>query len=305
MPHAPRNRSRHRTEEALGSRILTSVIVAPAVAAMILVFPAWAVALILALVAVAAGREWGRMIPDGIVFIPIIVLSMLVSGIIAFGYSPDWLGLICALSLLGWGMALVWIVRFERGLDVPFLTHSMGHIVIGWWVIVPTWCALIYHLLQNPGSSGSGKWLPDGDWWDWPGQWRLLFILLLVWVADTGAYFFGRIFGRRPLAENTSPGKSIEGVAGGLVAVIALMLATGLFVEWSRMQMLVFVSLAVVVFLFSVLGDLFESLAKRHRGIKDSGRLLPGHGGILDRMDSLSAAAPAFVVGLEILRVFS
>ena len=275
---------------------------------MILVFPAWAVALILALAAAAAGREWGRMIPDRIVFVPIIILSVLVSGIIAFGHSPYWLGLICALSLLGWGVALVWIARFERGLEVRFLKHSKGHLIAGWWVIVPTWCALVYHLLQNPGSSGSGMSLPESpvsDWRDWQGQWLLLFILLLVWAADTGAYFFGRIFGKHPLAENTSPGKSLEGVAGGLVAVIALTLATGLFAGWPRTEILAFGSLAVVVFLFSVLGDLFESLAKRHRGIKDSGRLLPGHGGILDRMDSLSAAAPAFAVGLEFLRVLS
>ncbi len=305
MPRALRSRSRRRKEEHLRSRVLTSVIVAPAVAVAILVLPPWAVALILALVAAAAGREWGRMIPDGTVFVPVIVLSLLAAGLAAaFGHSLH-LQFLCVLSLCGWGLALAWIVRFERGREVRFLKHSTGHLMAGWWVIVPTWCALVYHLTDASGSGGSGGSASDPSVGDWPGQWRILFVLLLVWAADTGAYFFGRLFGKHPLAGNTSPGKSLEGMAGGLAAVVALTLATGWFAQWPPKEILAFGLLTVVVFLFSVLGDLFESLAKRHRGIKDSGRLLPGHGGILDRMDSLSAAAPAFAVGIELLRVLS
>jgi phosphatidate cytidylyltransferase len=132
------------------------------------------------------------------------------------------------------------------------------------------------------------------------GPLRLLFALFLIWAADVGAYFAGRAFGKRKLAPRVSPGKSWEGVYGGvaLALVIAVIAGEWLFhlrgFAWAP-----FLLLSVAIVLFSIVGDLGESLLKRQVGAKDSGTLLPGHGGLLDRIDSLLAALPATALGLK------
>jgi phosphatidate cytidylyltransferase len=129
----------------------------------------------------------------------------------------------------------------------------------------------------------------------------MLFLLLLVVAADIGAYFAGRQFGRNKLAPRVSPGKTWEGVLGGIggAGIVA-----GVGVSFFEVPIGPFVGLSLVTVLASVVGDLTESLFKRHAGVKDSGSLLPGHGGVLDRVDSVTAAAPIFLVGLERLGLF-
>ena len=125
----------------------------------------------------------------------------------------------------------------------------------------------------------------------------LLFMLTLVWVADIGAYFSGRKFGRHKLAPRISPGKTIEGVVGGLCANLLWMLAVYQYSDGWGLSLPQFIAIGVLTSLVSVVGDLFESVLKREAGVKDSGKLLPGHGGVLDRIDSLIAASPLFVSG--------
>ena len=121
----------------------------------------------------------------------------------------------------------------------------------------------------------------------------LMYLLLLIWTADSGAYFAGRDFGRHKLAPVISPGKSIEGVVGGLLfCTLLAYFAAGYFLIEDRVA---FILLSLVVTFISVYGDLFESLMKRRANVKDSGNILPGHGGVLDRIDSLIAAGPSFV----------
>jgi phosphatidate cytidylyltransferase len=117
-----------------------------------------------------------------------------------------------------------------------------------------------------------------------------------VVAADIGAYFAGRQFGRSKLAPRVSPGKTWEGVIGGLAAAAAMAF---IGVEWFEKNPVPFMSLCAIVVVASIIGDLTESLFKRHAGLKDSGSILPGHGGVLDRVDSVTAAAPVFLVGLE------
>lgn len=136
----------------------------------------------------------------------------------------------------------------------------------------------------------------------------LLYLILLVIIADSGAYFVGRKFGKRKLAVTISPGKSVEGAIGGIVLAGLFSLAailyftsdeTAIFIAQERMMLILnFVSLSLLVVIISISGDLFESVVKRHAGMKDSGNILPGHGGVLDRIDALTAAAPLFFVGL-------
>jgi phosphatidate cytidylyltransferase len=126
----------------------------------------------------------------------------------------------------------------------------------------------------------------------------LLFLFLIVWMADTAAYFAGKRFGKNKLAEQLSPGKTREGLLGAVIGTFILSLAGVWWFELNIMQSVYFVLLCVLTALISVVGDLFESLLKRNAGAKDSGSLIPGHGGVLDRIDSILAAAPGFVLGM-------
>jgi len=130
------------------------------------------------------------------------------------------------------------------------------------------------------------------------GGWILLYLLTLVWVADIGAYFSGRKFGKRKLAPGISPGKTWEGVAGGIILNIGWMFIVFAISNGWGIALWQFLLIGLATSIISVIGDLYESILKREALVKDSGKLLPGHGGVLDRIDSLIAATPVFVVGL-------
>jgi len=136
------------------------------------------------------------------------------------------------------------------------------------------------------------------------GVMRLIYLFFLIFAADTGAYFAGRTFGKHKLAPNVSPGKTIEGAIGGVLLCGAWSLVGGVYIfhaEGNALIALFFLSLVIAA--FSIVGDLTESMFKRVAGIKDSGNILPGHGGILDRVDSILAAAPVMVLGLQLLKI--
>lgn len=181
-----------------------------------------------------------------------------------------------SVSVLAWCGALLWLRHYATHpdhRDQPWLTGFAGVVVL-----VAPWVAFM-GLRSDFG----------------PGY--VLFLFLLVWAADVGAYFAGRRWGRRKLAPAISPGKTWEGVAGAGAATLILAwlgaVLLGESVRWSA-----FVAVCLMTAGFSIIGDLFESMIKRQCGVKDSGSLLPGHGGVLDRVDSLTAAAPVFLLGL-------
>ncbi|MGH8196564.1 MAG: phosphatidate cytidylyltransferase [Steroidobacteraceae bacterium] len=176
------------------------------------------------------------------------------------------------LTMLGWVPLFGWIV-FAPERKAAWLAA-----IAGIWALVPTWLAL------------SRLYLQDGN-----GRELVVFVLLLAWAADIGAYFAGRRFGRFRLAPFVSPNKTWEGVLGGLVAGFLVALAAR---AWFELPALAFLSLCVAAVLVSVVGDLLESMFKRQRGLKDSGSLLPGHGGMLDRIDSLTSSVPLLALGL-------
>jgi phosphatidate cytidylyltransferase len=170
-----------------------------------------------------------------------------------------------------------------------------------WWVFALIWVAIAPARVNRVTAAGAGLLVLVPAWLALArlhaaGPQLLLFLILLVGAADVGAYFAGRRFGHNTLAPRVSPGKTWEGVLGGLVAA-ALLAAVGVW--WFKVDAPRFLALCVVVVVASIIGDLTESLFKRHAGLKDSGRLLPGHGGLLDRVDSVTAAAPVFLIGLE------
>ena len=151
-------------------------------------------------------------------------------------------------------------------------------VLIGLLILLPAWQGLV--LLKQ-----------------WPlGNYLIVAVMVLVWGADIGAYFSGRAFGKRKLAPQVSPGKSWEGVLGGLLTCLLIALAVGLSRHWGVVELVLALAGTLLLVMVSVVGDLTESMFKREAGIKDSSNLLPGHGGILDRIDSLTAAIPLFAV---------
>ncbi|MEO8001839.1 MAG: phosphatidate cytidylyltransferase [Arenimonas sp.] len=189
------------------------------------------------------------------------------------------LKLISLIGAIWWLFVCVWLWRFEFAKADTSLNRSIK-LLSGSLCVIPAWCALSW----LHGSSSVGP------------RWAL-FALAIAWAADSGAYFAGVRYGKTKLAPRISPGKSWEGVIGGVVAILFLAIAAtpllGLF--WSELGWLLLLTLVTMI--FSVIGDLFESLMKRHSGYKDSSDLIPGHGGLMDRLDSLLAVLPIFVIG--------
>ncbi|MGQ4878402.1 phosphatidate cytidylyltransferase [Billgrantia sp. LNSP4103-1] len=259
----------------LRQRIITAAWLAPLMLACLFGLTGGAFAAFTGVVVLLAAWEWTNL--AGVTrasrrLALVAGLAVLMVALWAFGAAlaiwPLWL------AVVGWVVNLYWVVRYPAGREQ---WQSIAvRLAMGLWVLVPAWVG--FNVLRDIGSI----WL--------------LFVLLLVWGADIGAYFCGRAWGKRKLAPAVSPGKSWEGVLGG--AAVTLLLAL-LFAAWQGLGMaggLGLVVVTVVVTLVSVLGDLLESMLKRFRGIKDSSNLLPGHGGVLDRIDSLTAAVPLFAL---------
>jgi phosphatidate cytidylyltransferase len=179
-------------------------------------------------------------------------------------------------ALAWWTVALGWIAFAPR--RVTPVTAGLAGVL----VLVPAWVALIRLLDLQHGT-----------------QW-LLFALVLVWTADIGAFFFGRRYGRVRLAPAVSPGKTWEGVLGGIAASAVVAIAGS---QWFAVPLLTFLPLCLATVAFSIVGDLTESLLKRYAGVKDSGTVFPGHGGVMDRIDSVTGAAPVLLLGLTTLGV--
>ena len=193
--------------------------------------------------------------------------------------------MISVLGVIWWLLVLLWLMRFNFA-SADTAWNRFLKLLAGSASVIPAWTSIIW--LHHGSSPGQTAW--NSHVW-------ALFALLIVWMADSGAYFVGVRFGMHKLAPRISPGKSWEGLFGGLLAT--LLLATAMLpwlgLPWSALPPLLL--LTVVTALISVAGDLFESLLKRHAGAKDSSDLIPGHGGMLDRIDSLLAALPVFVLG--------
>ncbi|CBL46408.1 Phosphatidate cytidylyltransferase [gamma proteobacterium HdN1] len=264
----------------LQQRIFTALILASFALAAIFLLDNREFALAMAVPVLLGAWEWSRLMGvENNVKRALVIASVAVLLVLIWFAGLHW---IVVPGALLWLLAL-WLVKTypasARYLEDQRVLWAMGLIVL-----VPAWQALVY--LQG---------LPSGPYW-------VLYVMLLVWGADTGAFFAGRRFGKRKLAPAVSPGKTIEGLFGGL----ALTLSVAIVVAWlsdmvHEIGIIGFLVVSLITVLASVLGDLFESMIKRHRGVKDSSNLLPGHGGVLDRIDSLTAAAPVFVAGLLLL----
>lgn len=226
------------------------------------------------------GWEWGRLTSVESIRWRVgylLTMAVIVGGlwtIVDSDLSNLWLGL----SIVFWLLMVILLRRYHR--DSSHQPRWQGWLQMAGLIVVPAaWLAFVkLHALH----------------YGW-----LLYALILSATSDSMAYFVGKTLGRRKLAPELSPGKTMEGFAGGMTAVMVLSLFTAWLIGFSIGDTIAFVLLSLVTGLFSVEGDLFESLIKREAGVKDSGSLLPGHGGVLDRFDSHLSAAPLFFIGLS------
>lgn len=185
------------------------------------------------------------------------------------------------IGIVWWVWAGIEVFVLQDRPSVPW-RHTWGRWLSGALVLVPAWRGCVALKAQAPAH-----------------PWLLVLLFGLVWTADSLAYFTGRAWGRRRLAPKVSPGKSVEGVAGGVSGAAVLASGSLWLAGFGLREVAAGLIFGSIVALFSVVGDLLESKAKRLAGVKDSGRWLPGHGGVLDRIDALVAAVPIFVLGLR------
>jgi phosphatidate cytidylyltransferase len=267
----------------LGKRILTALALVPLVLAALFLLPPLGFGIAILAVVLIAAHEWSRLAAFSTGVQWLFFGGILVSGVgllvlPAFGFGRGWPGAI-VLSVCGVS-ALFWLLAAPSWIKHRWPTTGKWTMVIsGWIVLLGAWLALVELQSRSP--------------------WLVLAAMAIVWIADTAAYFSGRAFGRRKLAPQISPGKTWEGVYGGLaaVAIYALCLLpfardAGFAPAIGAFAVAMWLGFSLLLAGLSVIGDLFESLQKRHAGVKDSGNLLPGHGGVLDRIDALLAAMP-------------
>jgi phosphatidate cytidylyltransferase len=280
----------------LKNRVLTASILAPLVILAILFLPDHWFALLWGLAIAACAWEWSNLAgleaaPARAVFVAVCVGTMTSYQQWA-GEAEEWL----AWPVVAWWMVFSVLLRKIPAKLAAIQYPVALRLVLGVFVLVTAWILTVW-TKHNLGSL------------------QLLYLFLLVWAADIGAYFAGKRWGLSKLCPEISPGKTVEGVYGALGAVVLLALATAAalwgfgeegssFARFDAVKWLDFVMLSLGVALFSVVGDLFESLAKRVRGVKDSGAMLPGHGGLLDRLDSLIASVSLYYAGSRYLEIF-
>lgn len=262
-------------------RILTALCLIPLVIFGILHLGNVSFAILSAAILMIGAHEWTALCPytkhaQQIVF-------MALFAVICFGLYFVQSPFILIVSLAFWLLAGVLVYRFKgqmpRSLSPPLVKAMMGLFVLS---------GAFYGLKILHDSQHGAQWL--------------ITCLVLIWATDTFAYFTGRLIGKHPLAPLVSPKKTREGFWGGLIGTLLLAVVAYFMHLIPSIPLEVWMSLTLGTILLSVIGDLFESLMKRVAGVKDSGKLLPGHGGILDRLDSLFAAVPLFALVIVLLQ---
>ncbi|WP_137819427.1 phosphatidate cytidylyltransferase [Pseudomonas sp. 2FG] len=260
----------------LKQRIITALLLLPVALGGFFLLDGGAFALFIGAVVALGGWEWARL--AGFATQPLRVAYAAVVAVLLYllYLTPALAPWVLLLAVAWWAVATLLVLGYPG--SSRYWGGLPGRLLIGLLILLPAWQGLV--LLKQ-----------------WPQANALIIaVMVLVWGADIGAYFAGKRFGKRKLAPQVSPGKSWEGLYGGLLASLLITAAVGLQQGWQGKGFLLALAGAALVVLVSVVGDLTESMFKRQSGIKDSSNLLPGHGGVLDRIDSLTAAIPMFAV---------
>ena len=270
---------------ALKKRVITALILAPTAISLVLLIPTFGWAIVTAVLCLLALWEWSRLsgLRDRRVRGVLLALYLTAMGLLWIyrGSTIYWALMIA--GALWWLVAIFWLRHFSYG-AAPTPENTRIKLLVGLLMVLPAWTALV-ELHQGQ---------PYGHFW-------ALLAIMLVWAADTSAYFTGVRFGKTKLAPHISPGKTREGALGGLIGAGLTVLVGGWLLGVHGWMLLPLLILGLLSVSFSIIGDLFESLIKRHANVKDSGAMFPGHGGVFDRLDAIFAAMPVFVIGKTLL----
>ncbi|WP_354624132.1 phosphatidate cytidylyltransferase [Psychromonas sp. MME2] len=271
-------------------RIITALILAPLAIAGIFFLPLKLFMLLSAAIFLLASKEWGGFVNQGgcnFVFysfalilgatllfmpVPLIWVNGVINPYINYGLMA---------AVIWWGISLIIVSSYPRSAAIWKNSKTIKSL-FGLCTLIPFFWGMVTIRSINMHH----------DFYF--GAQLLMLVFLIVWAADTGAYFVGKKFGKHKLAPNVSPGKTREGFFGGLCSSMLVAFLASLYFAIPNDKMVIFFVAALITNIVSALGDLNESILKREAGLKDSGNLLPGHGGILDRIDSLTAAVPVF-----------
>ena len=263
------------------ARILTAIVLIPLVLLAVLTLGNLSFEIIAGLIFLACAHEWAKLAQ----FDPfetwgfIVSIGLLLPVLLLLPTTP-----ILFLSIIGWLYAFYCCHRFHQA-PTTYRFSQWQWLGFGWLALGPCWLAICSMRFFIGQASD------------------LVFLLLLIWAADSGAFFAGKYFGKHLLAPNLSPSKTWQGVKGACYAVLLVVIIQGIYLHLTWHRWLAYVLVYFATLAFAIYGDLFESMLKRMSGTKDSGTLLPGHGGLLDRLDSLFAAAPIFGFGLVMLKL--
>ncbi|OGT07062.1 MAG: hypothetical protein A2103_04720 [Gammaproteobacteria bacterium GWF2_41_13] len=260
----------------LKHRLITGIILLAITLLLLFYLPAKAFIAVTTILFLYAAWEWSRLIKITTYLYRILyVIGIAIS---FYGITHLHVAGILIVAAIFWIMVLINLVGEER-YHHSRLNRFWCKAFMGILTLAPAWLALnVIRLAQN-------------------GIAVILFLLCLIWISDTGAYFIGRGLGKHRLAPHISPKKTWEGLYGGVLCALLIGLFGAIFFKIPLFQWPHILLLSFLTALFSVVGDLFESQLKRQAGLKDSGIIFPGHGGLLDRLDSLMAAAPVFLGG--------
>lgn len=267
----------------LKQRILTALILIPITLILLFFLPPSAFCIVTGLVTLGAAFEWTNLMGLNKLLVRLVYVTLFAIVMIGILFIP--IPLILLSAFVWWLFAAGLVFMYPR-CNKWWGNSVFWRGLIGVFVLVPCWVAINFIREQIAGV------------------YTLIFLLVLIWSADSTAYFVGKKWGKNKLLPAVSPGKSIQGLIGALFFSIVISLGTFWLCNISLSIWPWGIALSMITVLFSVVGDLTESMLKRTAGLKDSGHLLPGHGGLLDRIDSLTAAAPIFVLGAILLGMY-
>lgn len=295
----------------LKTRFITASILLPLVLLAIVYLPPFYFSFFLAASLMMGAWEWSGLVGFSFLWLRVIYVISIFLGLLLFGFlltmaypfnageiqvaAPavnmsaagfssvmqieQMIWVVVLVGFLTWLWLFAGILSYQKNGKGFGFAHPIARSVVGFIVLVTTWVAMMT-LRVHPGF---------GSAW-------LIFVLLLIMGVDVGAYFSGRHFGKRALASRVSPKKTWAGFVGGILSSLLIAMLGGSFFHLTPLSYFLFLIVAVITALFSVVGDLGVSLLKRISGIKDTGRIIPGHGGVLDRLDSIAAATVVFVL---------